>query len=149
MADAADLKSADGDIVRVRVPFPPPLTLNERTDSNAEVDYLLTIQKEVRKMSRSYKHTPRAGDTKDKFFKKYANRRVRRLPIDEHPLNHKSYKKATCSWNICDYETVGTSFEQYWESLVKSWHRWKKECGLPYPNRDEAYQEYCRWFLRK
>ena len=100
-------------------------------------------------MSRSYKHTPRAGDTKDKFFKKYANRRVRRLPIDEHPLNHKSYKKATCSWNICDYETVGTSFEQYWEGLVKSGHRWKSECGLPYPNRDEAYQEYCRWFLRK
>mgnify|MGYP006896647918 FL=1 len=100
-------------------------------------------------MSRSYKHTPRAGDTKDKFFKKYANRRVRRLPIDEHPLNHKTYKKATCSWNICDYETVGISFEQYWEGLVKSWHRWKSECGLPYPDRDEAYQEYCRWFLRK
>ena len=147
--DTRDLKSLGSDTVPVRVRSGAPLTLNERTDSNAEVDYLLTIQKEVRKMSRSYKHTPRAGDTKDKFFKKYANRRVRRLPIDEHPLNHKTYKKATCSWNICDYETVGTSFEQYWEGLVKSWHRWKSECGLPYPNRDEAYQEYRRWFLRK
>ena len=100
-------------------------------------------------MSRSYKHTPRCGDTKDKFFKKYANRRVRRLPIEELPLNHKAYKKVTCSWNICDYETVGISFEQYWDSLLKSWHRWRKDCGHPYPNRDEAYQEYCRWFLRK
>ena len=99
-------------------------------------------------MSRSYKRTPRSGDTKDKFFKRYANRKVRRLPIDEHPKGN-TYKKIFCQYDICDYETVGTSFEQYWESLVKSWHRWKSECGLPYPNRDEAYQEYCRWFLRK
>ena len=70
-------------------------------------------------MSRSYKHTPRAGDTKDKFFKKYANRKVRRLPTDEHPLKGKSYKKVFCQYDICDYETVGTSFEQYWERLVK------------------------------
>ena len=100
-------------------------------------------------MSRSYKHTPRAGDTKDKFFKKYANRRVRRLPIDEPSLNYKSYKKMTCSWNICDYETVGTSFEQYWKRLAKSWHRWHMECDIPYPNRNEAYKEYYRQFLRK
>ena len=97
-------------------------------------------------MSRSYKHTPRCGDTKNKFFKKYANRRVRRLPIDEHLLNNKSYKKVTCSWNICDYETVGTSFEQHWRDLIK---RWQGKYDLPYPDRDEAYQEYCRWFLRK
>ncbi len=100
-------------------------------------------------MSRSYKHTPRAGDTKDKFYKKYANRRVRRLPLDELPLRNKSYKKVTCSWNICDYETIATSFEQYWDSLVKSWYRWKCYYGYPFPDRDEAYQEYCRWFLRK
>ena len=101
-------------------------------------------------MSRSYKHTPRAGGTKDKFFKKYANHRVRRLPIDEYPLNYKSYKKVICSWNICDYETVGTSFEQYWEYLVKSWHKWHFiDNDIPYPDRNKAYKEYYRWFLRK
>lgn len=100
-------------------------------------------------MSRSYKHTPRSGDTKDKFFKRYANRKLRRLPIDEPPLNHKSYKKNFCMYDICDYETVGTSFEQYWADLVKSWHRWRKYCGISLPTREEAYQEYCRWFIRK
>ena len=100
-------------------------------------------------MSRSYKHTPRCGDVKDKFFKKYANRKVRHLSTDDYPLNHKSYKKITCSWNICDYEIVGTSFEQYWENYVKSWNKWKKEHGLSCMDRNKAYQEYYRSFLRK
>ena len=99
-------------------------------------------------MSRSYKHTPRSGDTKDKFFKKYANRRVRRLPTDEHPLKGKAYKKVFCQYDICDYETVGTSFEQYWESLVKRWYNWEWRYA-EFPDREEAYQEYCRWFIRK
>ena len=98
-------------------------------------------------MSRSYKHTPRAGDTKDKFFKKYANRKVRRLPIDERPKGN-AYKKVFCQYDICDYETVGTSFEQYWESLVKRWYEWEWKY-FEFPDRDEAYEEYRRWFLRK
>ena len=99
-------------------------------------------------MSRSYKHTPRSGDTKDKYFKKYANHKVRRLPIDEHPLKGKTYKKVLHDYSICDYETVGTSFEQYWKRLVKRWYEreWRY---APYPDRNEAYQEYCRWFIRK
>ena len=100
-------------------------------------------------MSKSYKHTPRSGEQKDKFFKKYANRKVRRLPIDEHPLKGKHYKKVFCRYDICDYETVGISFEQYWERLIKSWHKWRNDCGLPYPDPIEAYEEYCRWFIRK
>ena len=100
-------------------------------------------------MSRSYKHTPRSGEQKDKFFKKYANRKVRRLPIDEHPLKGTAYKKVFCQYDICDYETVGISFEEYWECLIKSWHRWRKDHGHPYPTRDEAYEEYRRWFIRK
>ena len=98
-------------------------------------------------MSRSFKHTPRSGDTKDKFFKRYANRKVRRLPIDERPKGN-AYKKVFCHYDICDYETVGTSFEQYWESLVKRWYEWEWKY-FEFPDRDEAYQEYCRWFLRK
>ena len=100
-------------------------------------------------MSRSYKHTPRAGDKKDKFFKRYANRKVRRLPIDEHPSKGKIYKKVYHSYSICDYQTVGISFENYWERLVKSWHSRGRRCGDPFPNREEAYKDYCRWFLRK
>lgn len=69
-------------------------------------------------MSRSYKKTPRCGDTKDKFFKKYANRKVRRNNTNHY--NHKSYKKLSCSWDICDYETVGRTFEEYWKKLYKT-----------------------------
>ena len=100
-------------------------------------------------MSRSYKHTPRAGDRKDRYYKKYANRRVRRLTPDELPKSGKGYKKVFCHYDICDYETVGITFEEYWEGLVESWHRWRKYYGRPYPDRDEAYKDYCRWFLRK
>jgi hypothetical protein len=99
-------------------------------------------------MSRSYKHTPRSGDTKDHYFKKYANRKVRRLPLDEHLLKGNNYKKVFCQYDICDYETVGISFEQYWERLVKRWHEWNWRYES-YPNRDEAYKEYYRWFIRK
>lgn len=99
-------------------------------------------------MSRSYKHTPRSGDAKDKYFKKYANRKVRRLPIDEHPSKGNDYKKVFCQYEICDYETVGISFEQYWERLVKRWYEWEWRY-YPYPDRDEAYREYFRWFIRK
>ena len=99
-------------------------------------------------MSRSYKHTPRSGDQKDRYFKRYANRRVRRLPIDEYPLKGKAYKKVLHDYSICDYETVGTSFEQYWESLVKRWYEWMWR-SEPFPDRDEAYEEYRRWFIRK
>ena len=99
-------------------------------------------------MSRSYKHTPRSGDQKDRYFKRYANRRVRRLPIDEYPLKGKAYKKVLHDYSICDYETVGTSFEQYWESLVKRWYEWMWR-SEPFPDRDEAYEEYLRWFIRK
>lgn len=99
-------------------------------------------------MSRSYKRTPRSGDRKDKFFKKYANRKVRRLPMDEHPLKGNAYKKVFPSYEICDYETVGIDFEQYWECLVKRWHEWDWR-SEPFPDRVEAYQNYFRWFIRK
>ena len=101
-------------------------------------------------MSRSYKHTPRSGNKKDKFFKRYANRKVRhQLPTDKHSLKGAAYKKVFCQYEICDYETVGISFEQYWERLVKRWYAWKRDCGYPYPDHEKAYQEYCKWFLRK
>lgn len=63
-------------------------------------------------MSRSYKHTPRAGDKKDKFFKRYANKKLRRNKLN-HNLQNSSYKKNFPTWDICDYESVNKSFEQY------------------------------------
>ena len=99
-------------------------------------------------MSRSYKKTPRSGDTKDKFFKQYANRRLRRKKLDID-LQHKSYRKDFCSYDICDYETVGTSFEEFWRDRVKWWHSWRRYRGEPYPTREEAKKDYVRWYKRK
>ena len=95
-------------------------------------------------MSRFYKHTPRAGDTKDKFFKNYANRRLRRKQLT-HSYQHKSYKKDFCTWNICDYENVGTTFKEFYNFRVKLWSIWHNE---PL-NRDDVYRDYLKWFLRK
>ena len=99
-------------------------------------------------MSRSYRHTPRSGQRKNKYSKKLANRKLRHLPIDDLPLNNKSYRKYTDYYDICDYETVGMSFEKYWDHIVAGWHNyfWKWD---PYPDRDQVYEEYCRYFLRK
>lgn len=99
-------------------------------------------------MSRSYKKTPRSGDTKDKFFKRYANRRLRRKPIDD-VLQNKSYKKDFCSYDICDYEEVGTSFEQFYFHCVRSWYRWRRYNNEPFPTREEAWKEYLKWYKRK
>jgi hypothetical protein len=100
-------------------------------------------------MSKSYKHTPRCGQKKSKFFKKQANRKLRHIPLEEPPYNNKSYRRVYCTWNICDYQWVGTSFEQYWLGLLKMWHKRGKHRNEPYPDREEAYQEYCRFYIRK
>jgi hypothetical protein len=97
-------------------------------------------------MSRSYKKTPRAGDRKNKYFKKYFNRRLRRSPDS---FRYKSYRKFSESWDVCDYEEVGTSFNEYYRQRVGSWHKWGKKCGEPYPDKDEEYLNYFRWFKRK
>ena len=101
-------------------------------------------------MSRSYKKTPRCGDTKNKFIKKYANRVFRRQKLTSD-LQHCSYKKNYCSWDICDYDEVGTSFEKFWSRRVDSWHKWYryKPFNEPFPNREEAYKEWMRWYKRK
>lgn len=102
-------------------------------------------------MSRSYKHTPRCGQKKNKFFKNYANRKLRRNKLS-HDLQNSSYKKYACSWNICDYETVGTTFEQFWDSEVRFWHWWencRRKGEEPYPEKEQVLKEYKRWYIRK
>ena len=92
-------------------------------------------------MSRSYKKTPRCGDTKDKFFKRYANRKLRRKKLT-HQLQHKSYKKDLCTYDICDYEQIGTTFEEFYAGLV----RWRRNDVL---DKKKEYQNYMKWFKRK
>ena len=101
-------------------------------------------------MSRSYKHTPRCGETKHKFAKKQANRVVRRNKLREDYPQHGGYRKRTEWWDICDYETVGETFEQYYQAEVSSWLKWRK-CftNRPYPDRKEVRKEYDKWFIRK
>lgn len=101
-------------------------------------------------MSRSYKHTPRSGDKKDKFYKNYSNRKLRRIPIEEESYpKHNNYKKIICSWEICDYESVGTTFEEYWNGLWRFWCNWRYRWEKSPPNKEDAYKDYCRWYLRK
>jgi hypothetical protein len=103
-------------------------------------------------MSRSYKHTPYCGLKKNKFFKNYANRRLRRKKL-EHDLQHKSYQKDFCSWEICDYYEIETkNFEEYYKSCLQRWQErqsewyWQDE---PLPTKEECWKEYQKWYIRK
>ena len=103
-------------------------------------------------MSRSYKHTPYTGLKKNKFFKKYANRKLRRRKL-EHDLQHKSYKKDMCSWEICDYCEIQTkNFEEYYQSCIQRWYDWQSMWWMkdePFPTREECWKEYHKWYIRK
>ena len=102
-------------------------------------------------MSRSYKHTPRSGQRKNKFIKQYANRKLRREKLKEDVPQYGGYRKRTERWDICDYETVGETFEQYYERELFFWNcwtrfgRWKEE----FPDREELKAEYNKSFIRK
>lgn len=99
-------------------------------------------------MSRSYKHTPYFGDTKDRFFKRYANRCLRRKKLD---INYKfnEYKKDGNSHNICDYYWIETdNFDEYYEKKISEWLNWGYMYD-PCPEREEIWQEYFRMYLRK
>lgn len=98
-------------------------------------------------MSRSYKKTPRSGDKKDKFFKTYANRKLRRDKF--HNLQHNSYKKNFCSYDICDYEWTHYSFEAWWEDAVRRWKNWGHRYNEPYPTREEEYRLWYKWYKMK
>ena len=103
-------------------------------------------------MSRSYKHTPYCGDKKNKFFKTYFNRKLRRRKL-YHNLQHKSYRKNSCSYDICDYYEIETkNFEEYYRSYIARWHGyqnyyWRK--NDPLPTREELWKRYKKYYLSK
>ena len=54
-------------------------------------------------MSRSFKKTPGWTD-RDPWMKNYANRRIRRKPVEFEIADGGSYRKLTCPWDICDWK---------------------------------------------
>lgn len=55
-------------------------------------------------MSRSYRKpyiTDGYGGKRRQFYKRYANKKVRRTVVI---ANGGAYKKVSCSWDICDYK---------------------------------------------
>lgn len=106
-------------------------------------------------MSRSYKHTPYCGLKKDKFYKTYSNRKLRRKKL-YHNLQHKLYRKDFCSYDICDYYTIETkNFDEYYKNCIDSWNYWQNCYGYrfrreePFPTREECWKNYKKLFLRK
>ncbi len=100
-------------------------------------------------MSRSYKHTPYCGDRKNKYMKRYANKRVRqRLKDSDYLPVAADYKKFFCSYDICDYYWLEFDFEAYYQKEVSSWYEWRYRYD-PFPTREEVWQYYARWYLRK
>ena len=100
-------------------------------------------------MSRSYKKTPRSGDTKNKFLKRYANRKLRHNRNHDVILQNKTYRKTFCYYDICDFEEIGTTFEQFYARCIRYWHRWRKYHNEPFPTREKAWQVYLKWYKRK
>ena len=84
-------------------------------------------------MSRSYKHTPYAGDTKTKWAKRQANKlvrcRLKKWNIQDN-ISPSLYKKVSESWNICDYYDITT-----WEEHLR------------YRRRHHRYTPYGMKFL--
>ena len=77
-------------------------------------------------MSRSYKHTPYAGDTKTKWAKRQANRKYRSfLKQMEEDIPYSHFKKVSESWNICDYHDITT-----WEEHLR--YRRRHHRYIPY-----------------
>jgi hypothetical protein len=107
-------------------------------------------------MSRSYKHTPYAGQPKLKWAKRQANKLVRsklkRWNIQDN-VNPSWYKKVSESWNICDYYDI-TTWEEH-KRFRKREFMWGY--SLPYmeflDNGDidweNEYQLWKRWYIRK
>lgn len=55
-------------------------------------------------MSRSYKKTPYWGLPKDRFYKRYSNKKLRQWHRQhKYVPDGKAYRKVADTWNICDF----------------------------------------------
>ena len=100
-------------------------------------------------MAHSYKRTPWSGDNKGPNKKKYASRRVRRQISDWDSLPQGGkYKQLYESWDICDYGSRET-WHEYWNRIVRFWHRWGKWNDEPFPNKEEEWWNWYKYCKRK
>ena len=90
-------------------------------------------------MSRSYQKHPHCsdGDGARKFFKKYANKKVRKHNPEETLPTGSSYKRVFESYGIVD-----RTFDCCWEEFVK----WEWVKSLPY---EEQVKEWKRFYWSK
>ena len=106
-------------------------------------------------MSRSRKKTPAVSTGTYNGSKRRANKKVRRLLKNpDMSFDHKSFRKAYCSWDIRDYKEVAPSLEIFSEIWLDRWRRNsarflpKNKWGTP-PTRKQLWEMYQRWYLRK
>lgn len=74
---------------------------------------------------------------------------VRRKELREDLPRYSGYKKLYESWDICDYETVGESFERYFQAMVRYWFSWGMRMGEPFPDFHKSRNDYDKWYIRK
>jgi hypothetical protein len=106
-------------------------------------------------MSRSYKKFPAVrayyGES-GKKSRNYANRKIRRLPLDYDLPNGRGFKKLSESCDIWDY-----SFTQFKEWEIKEWEQeearranglssWKHRL---HSTLDEALNDWAKFYKRK
>ena len=100
-------------------------------------------------MSRSFRHTPRCGDRKSRFAKRLANRTARRriFRADERRAipPHMGYKRAFSRYNICDYERLRTTWNEY----VREEQYYCGLCGRPLPSLREMKRKYKKRYINK
>ena len=92
-------------------------------------------------MSRSYRHYP-GFRANMKNMKKIANKRIRRQINNPYNFigNNSFYKKMVCSYDICDYCSRLSIYEQ-----VNNMQKYiKKQADYVYYTRNE-YMKYYRW----
>lgn len=100
-------------------------------------------------MSRSFRKTPGHGQSKQKWCKSWANRRVRHAPI-ESVYNHKSYRKLFDSYDIADpYIIRETSKESFIKSELAKYKRESLCHDVEIPTIEELEVLYKKRYLRK
>lgn len=99
-------------------------------------------------MSRSRKKTPRCGDKKG--MKHYANRVIRRKKLKEN-ISHMQYKKLFNRYDICDYQSVHFTFNDYWERTLAYYFKVITRTNkiIEKPDINKARDEYERFYIRK
>lgn len=100
-------------------------------------------------MSRSRKYHPCYKDRASKGMKRLYNKRIRQALKDhEVRLNYKSYRKLDDSWDLSDWYYYPGSFENYYESYLRQWYKWRYKYD-PYPVRKMVWKKYLKYYLRK